>query len=206
MTLLLVPEGLIFGADGLIPAVVQDRSSGDVLMVAYANAEALALTASTGQAHFWSRSRKALWRKGETSGNTLAVASMHRDCDGDAVLMAVVPGGPACHTGSRTCFGSEAVTLAGGLGELEGVIAGRAKADPSESYTARLLGRGLEHTLEKVGEEATEVVLAAKGESDERLAEECADLVYHLMVVLAQRRLALARVLEVLAARRRARP
>lgn len=205
MTLLLVPEGLIFGADGLIPAVVQDRSSGDVLMVAYANAEALALTASTGQAHFWSRSRKALWRKGETSGNTLAVASMHRDCDGDAVLMAVVPGGPACHTGSRTCFGSEAVTLAGGLGELEGVIAGRAKADPSESYTARLLGRGLEHTLEKVGEEATEVVLAAKGESDERLAEECADLVYHLMVVLAQRRLPLARVLEVLAARRGAR-
>lgn len=200
-----VPEGLVFGADGLIPAVVQDRSSGDVLMVAYANAEALALTASTGQAHFWSRSRKALWRKGETSGNTLAVASMHRDCDGDAVLMAVDPGGPACHTGSRTCFGSEAVTLAGGLGELERVIAGRAKADPSESYTARLLGRGLDHTLEKVGEEATEVVLAAKGESDERLAEECADLVYHLMVVLAQRRLPLARVLEVLAARRRRR-
>lgn len=205
MTTVAVPEGLVFGADGLIPAVVQDRSSGDVLMVAYANAEALALTASTGQAHFWSRSRKALWRKGETSGNTLAVASMHRDCDGDAVLMAVDPAGPACHTGSRTCFGSEAVTLAGGLGELERVIAGRAKADPSESYTARLLGRGLDHTLEKVGEEATEVVLAAKGESDERLAEECADLVYHLMVVLAQRRLPLARVLEVLAARRRAR-
>jgi phosphoribosyl-ATP pyrophosphohydrolase/phosphoribosyl-AMP cyclohydrolase len=200
-----VPQGLVFGADGLIPAVAQDRSSGDVLMVAYANAEALALTASTGQAHFWSRSRKALWRKGETSGNTLAVASMHRDCDGDAVLMVVDPGGPACHTGSRTCFGSEAVTLAGGLGALERVIAARAQADPSESYTARLLGRGLDHTLEKVGEEATEVVLAAKGESDERLAEECADLVYHLMVVLAQRRLPLARVLEVLAARRRAR-
>ena len=205
MTAVAVPEGLTFGADGLIPAVVQDRRSGDVLMVAYANAEALALTASTGQAHFWSRSRKALWRKGETSGNTLAVASMHRDCDGDAVLMAVDPAGPACHTGSRTCFGSEAVTLAGGLGELERVIAGRADADASESYTARLLGRGLDHTLEKVGEEATEVVLAAKGESDERLAEECADLVYHLMVVLAQRRLPLARVLEVLAARRRAR-
>ena len=205
MTAVAVPEGLVFGADGLIPAVVQDRSSGDVLMVAYANAEALAKTASTGQAHFWSRSRKALWRKGETSGNTLKVASMHRDCDGDAVLMTVDPGGPACHTGSRTCFGSEVVTLAGGLGELERVIAGRATADPSESYTARLLGRGLDHALEKVGEEATEVVLAAKGESDERLAEECADLVYHLMVVLAQRRLPLARVLEVLAGRRRAR-
>ena len=203
MTAVAVPEGLVFGADGLIPAVVQDRGSGDVLMVAYANEEALALTASTGQAHFWSRSRKALWRKGETSGNTLEVASMHRDCDGDAVLMAVDPAGPACHTGSRTCFGAAAVTLAGGLGELERVIAGRAKADPSESYTARLLGRGLDHTLKKVGEEATEVVLAAKGESDERLAEECADLVYHLMVVLAQRRLPLARVLEVLAARRR---
>jgi phosphoribosyl-AMP cyclohydrolase / phosphoribosyl-ATP pyrophosphohydrolase len=205
VTTIAVPEGLVFGADGLIPAVVQDRSSGDVLMVAYTNAEALALTARTGQAHFWSRSRKALWRKGETSGNTLAVASMHRDCDGDAVLLAVDPAGPACHTGSRTCFGNEAVTLAGGLAGLERVIAGRATADPSESYTARLLARGLDHALKKVGEEATEVVLAAKGESDERLAEECADLVYHLMVVLAQRRLPLARVLEVLAARRRSR-
>ena len=202
MSAVAVPEGLVFGADGLIPAVVQDRASGDVLMVAYANAEALAKTASTGQAHFWSRSRKALWRKGETSGNTLAVASMRKDCDGDAVLMSVDPAGPTCHTGSRTCFGDEAVTLAGGLGELERVIAGRATADPSASYTARLLGRGLDHTLKKVGEEATEVVLAAKGESDERLAEECADLVYHLMVVLAHRRLPLARVLEVLAARR----
>jgi phosphoribosyl-ATP pyrophosphohydrolase/phosphoribosyl-AMP cyclohydrolase len=132
----------------------------------------------------------------------LTVASIGRDCDGDAVLMTVDPSGPACHTGSRTCFGSEPLTLVGGLGELERVIAGRATADPSASYTARLLARGLDHTLEKVGEEATEVVLAAKGESDERLAEECADLVYHLMVVLAQRRLPLARVLEVLAARR----
>ena len=202
---ILVPDGLVFGADGLIPAVVQERGSGDVLMVAYANAEALALTVSTGQAHFWSRSRKALWRKGETSGNTLAVASMHRDCDGDAVLMIVEPAGPACHTGARTCFGTEPVTLSGGLAELERVIAARATTDPSRSYTARLLGRGLDHALKKVGEEATEVVLAAKGESDERLAEECADLVYHLMVVLAQRRLPLARVLEVLAARRRAR-
>ena len=205
MTTVTVPEGLVFGADGLIPAVVQDRGSGDVLMVAYTNAEALALTARTGQAHFWSRSRKALWRKGETSGNTLAVASMHADCDGDAVLMVVDPAGPACHTGSRTCFGSDAVTLAGGLGELERVIAGRATADPAESYTARLLARGLDQALKKVGEEATEVVLAAKGESDERLAEECADLVYHLMVVLAQRRVPLARVLDVLAARRRGR-
>ena len=205
MTAVAVPEGLVFGADGLIPAVVQDRRSGDVLMVAYASAEALALTARTGQAHFWSRSRKALWRKGETSGNTLAVLAMRKDCDGDAVLMTVDPAGPACHTGSRTCFGSEAVTLTGGLGELERVIAARATADPSESYTARLLARGLDHALKKVGEEATEVVLAAKGESDERLAEECADLVYHLMVVLAHRRLPLARVLEVLAARRRGR-
>jgi phosphoribosyl-ATP pyrophosphohydrolase/phosphoribosyl-AMP cyclohydrolase len=202
---LAVPEGLVFGADGLIPVVAQDHASGDVLMVAYANAEALALTARTGQAHFWSRSRNALWRKGETSGNTLAVASMHRDCDGDVVLMAVDPAGPACHTGSRTCFGTGTVTLAGGLAELERVIAGRADADPSESYTARLLGRGLDHALKKVGEEATEVVLAAKGESDDRLAEECADLAYHLMVVLAQRRVPLARVLEVLAARRSAR-
>ena len=199
---LVVPEGLIFGADGLIPVVAQDRATGDVLMVAFANAEALALTAASGQAHFWSRSRKALWRKGETSGNTLAVASMRRDCDGDTVLIAVDPAGPACHTGTRTCFGDESGTLAGGLAGLERVIAGRAGGDPSTSYTARLLGRGLDHTLKKVGEEATEVVLAAKGETDERLAEECADLVYHLMVVLAHRRVALARVLEVLARRR----
>jgi phosphoribosyl-ATP pyrophosphohydrolase/phosphoribosyl-AMP cyclohydrolase len=202
VTTVALPEGLIYGADGLIPAVVQDRSSGDVLMVAFANAEALALTASTGQAHFWSRSRQALWRKGETSGNTLAVTAMRRDCDGDTVLMTVDPAGPACHTGSRTCFGEETSTLGGGLADLERVIAARGSADPSQSYTARLLGRGLDHTLKKVGEEATEVVLAAKGESDERVAEECADLVYHLMVVLAHRRLPLARVLQVLADRR----
>ncbi len=200
-----VPDGLVFDAAGLIPVVVQDRATGDVLMVAFANSEALALTAATGEAHFWSRSRRALWRKGETSGHTLAVESMRADCDGDTVLVTVDPSGPACHTGSRTCFGEEEATLAGALGGLERVIAGRAQADPSTSYTARLLARGLDHTLKKVGEEATEVVLAAKGESDQRLAEECADLVYHLMVVLAQRRLPLARVLEVLRARRASR-
>jgi len=197
-----VPEGVVFGADGLVTVVAQDRASGDVLMVAHANAEALALSARTGQAHFWSRSRQALWRKGETSGNTLAVVAMRRDCDGDAVVMIVDPAGPACHTGSRTCFGGGTETLAGVLGALERVIADRAGADPAASYTARLLARGLDHSLKKVGEEATEVVLAAKGESDQRLAEESADLVYHLMVVLAQRRVPLARVLEVLAARR----
>jgi phosphoribosyl-ATP pyrophosphohydrolase/phosphoribosyl-AMP cyclohydrolase len=197
-----VPDGVVFGADGLVTVVAQDRASGDVLMVAHANAEALALSARTGQAHFWSRSRQALWRKGETSGNTLAVAAMRRDCDGDAVVMIVDPAGPACHTGSRTCFGGDSETLAGVLGALERVIADRAGADPAASYTARLLARGLDHSLKKVGEEATEVVLAAKGESDQRLAEESADLVYHLMVVLAQRRVPLARVLEVLAARR----
>jgi phosphoribosyl-ATP pyrophosphohydrolase/phosphoribosyl-AMP cyclohydrolase len=201
---IVVPEGLAFGADGLIPVVAQDRATGDVVMVAFANAEALALTAATGQAHFWSRSRKALWRKGETSGNTLAVESMRRDCDGDTVLMVVDPAGPGCHTGSRTCFGDGSATLAGGLGGLERVIASRAGADPKTSYTARLLGGGIDKTLKKVGEEATEVVLAAKGESDARLAEECADLVYHLMVVLAHRRVPFARVLEVLAARRSA--
>ena len=199
---IVVPPGIVFGADGLVPVVAQDRATGDVLMVAFANAEALALTAGSGEAHFWSRSRKSLWRKGETSGNTLAVVSMRRDCDGDTILLTVDPAGPACHTGARTCFGEDSTTLAGGLGDLERVIAGRAGADPSASYTARLLSRGLDHTLKKVGEEATEVVLAAKGETDDRLAEECADLVYHLMVVLAHRRLPLSRVLEVLAARR----
>ena len=161
-----VPEGLVFGADGLIPAVVQDHATGDVLMVAYANAEALALTARTGQAHFWSRSRRALWRKGETSGNTLSVVAMRKDCDGDTVLVTVNPSGPSCHSGERTCFGTEPATLAGVLGALERVIAGRGGADPAHSYTARLLAGGLDRSLKKVGEEATEVLLAAKGESD----------------------------------------
>lgn len=199
---LAIPGGLRFDAAGLVPVVVQDQASGDVLMLAWANAEALARTVGTGLAHFWSRRRSALWRKGESSGNTLRVCELRADCDGDTLLMLVEPAGPACHAGTRSCFGEITPTAAGVLAELAGVIGERARSRPEGSYTARLLARGLDHSLKKVGEEATELVLAGKGESDERLAEEAADLLFHLLVVLEQRQLPLTRVLQVLRVRR----
>ena len=200
-----IPGELRFDAAGLIPVVVQDRASGDVLMVAYANGDALRLTAATGLAHFWSRSRASLWRKGETSGNGLRVRELRADCDRDSLLMVVDPEGPACHTGARTCFGDGAASDAGLLEELSRVIAARRSAPPEGSYTARLLARGLDHTLKKIGEEAAEVVIAAKGESGERLAEESADLLFHLLVVLEQRGLRAGSVLAVLRRRREGR-
>ena len=181
-----VPADVAFDAAGLVPVVVQDRRSGDVLMLAYANAEALARTAETGLAHFWSRSRRALWRKGETSGNGLRVREVRADCDRDTLLLVVDPEGPACHTGSRTCFGEDGPTAAGVLDELERVIAARAGAAPESSYTARLFAKGPDHVLKKIGEEATEVVIAAKGETRERLVSEVADLVFHLSVLLVE--------------------
>ena len=198
-----IPDRLTFDAAGLIPVVAQARASGDVLMVAYANAEALARTAETGFAHFWSRSREVLWKKGETSGHVLRVVDVIADCDRDSLLYVVEPEGPACHTGSRTCFGDASPTAAGMLEELARVVAQRATAAPADSYTARLLAKGQDQVLKKIGEEATEVVLAAKGESDDRLAEETADLLYHVLVALHQRRVPLARVMDVLRERRR---
>jgi phosphoribosyl-AMP cyclohydrolase / phosphoribosyl-ATP pyrophosphohydrolase len=200
-----LPDGLVFDAKGLLPVIAQDRASGDVLMVAWADAEALAKTAETGVAHFWSRSRRALWKKGETSGNELRVVEARADCDRDALLLIVVPTGPACHTGARTCFGDTSPTAAGMLEELARVVAERAKAPAEESYTARLLAKGPDQVLKKIGEEATEVVLAARVQSDERLAEESADLLYHLLVALHQRGLPLARVMDELRKRRRSR-
>ena len=197
-----IPDGLVFDEAGLLPVVVQDRASGDVLMVAWANAEALARTAETGLAHFWSRSRDSLWRKGETSGNGLRVVEARADCDGDTLLLVVDPEGPACHTGSRTCFGETSPTAAGMLEELARVVAERAEAPPEESYTARLLAKGPDQVLKKIGEEATEVVLAGRVQSDERLAEETADLLYHLLVALHQRGLPLTRVMGELRRRR----
>jgi phosphoribosyl-ATP pyrophosphohydrolase/phosphoribosyl-AMP cyclohydrolase len=197
-----IPDGLAFDAGGLLPVIAQDRASGDVLMVAWANGEALARTAETGLAHFWSRSRNALWRKGETSGHELRVVEARADCDRDALLLVVEPEGPACHTGARSCFGDTSPTAAGMLEELARVVAERARARPEESYTARLLARGQGPVLKKIGEEATEVVLAASAESDERLAEEAADLLYHLLLALHQRGLPLARVMDELRRRR----
>jgi phosphoribosyl-ATP pyrophosphohydrolase/phosphoribosyl-AMP cyclohydrolase len=197
-----MPEGVVFDASGLVPVVAQDRASGDVLMVAWANAEALQRTAETGLAHFWSRSRKALWWKGETSGHTLRVVEARRDCDGDTLLFVVSAAGPACHTGTRTCFGDTSPTAAGMLDELARVVAERAQAPVEESYTARILAKGPDHVLKKIGEEATEVVLAARVQSDDRLAEETADLLYHLLVALHQRGLPLSRVMDELRKRR----
>jgi phosphoribosyl-ATP pyrophosphohydrolase/phosphoribosyl-AMP cyclohydrolase len=198
-----LPDGLAFDAGGLLPVIAQDRATGDVLMVAYANAEALARTQATGFAHFWSRSRQALWMKGETSGHRLRVHAARADCDRDALLLVVEPEGPACHTGARTCFGDDTGTLAGVLGEVARVIAARATASPDASYTARLLAGGRERILKKIGEEATEVVLAAMADTDERLAEEAADLLFHLSVALHERGVPVARVLEVLERRRK---
>jgi phosphoribosyl-ATP pyrophosphohydrolase/phosphoribosyl-AMP cyclohydrolase len=198
-----IPAELKTDAAGLVPVVVQDRASGDVLMVAWANAEALAKTAETARAHFWSRSRQALWRKGETSGNELRVVEARTDCDRDTLLLVVEAAGPACHTGTRSCFGNETPTAAGMLEELARVVAERAQASPESSYTARLLAKGPDHVLKKIGEEATEVVLAARVQSEERLAEETADLLYHLLVALHQRALPLARVMDELRRRRK---
>jgi len=201
-----MPEGLVFDASGLLPVIAQDRDSGDVLMLAWANAEAVARTAETGLAHFWSRSRKALWQKGETSGNALRVVEARADCDNDALLLVVEPAGPACHTGTRTCFGETSATAAGMPFELARVVRERAQAKPEESYTARLLAKGQAAVLKKIGEEATEVVLAAAAESDTRLAEESADLLFHLLVALHQRGVPLSRVMEELRRRRAASP
>ncbi len=197
-----MPDGLVFDANGLLPVIAQDRASGDVLMLAWANAEAIAKTAETGFAHFWSRSRKALWRKGETSGHTLRVVEARADCDRDTLLLVVEPDGPACHTGARTCFGETSPTAAGMLEELARVVQQRAAAPVDASYTARLLAKGPGHVLKKIGEEATEVVLAASGESDERLAAESADLLFHLLVALQLRGVSVASVMDELRRRR----
>ena len=165
-------------------AIVQDARTGKVLMLAWMNDEAERLTRETGEAWFWSRSREELWRKGATSGNTLAVEELRDDCDGDALLVRVVPAGPACHTGSLSCF-------APGLWRT---ISRRALERPAGSYTTELLEAGVGAVARKVGEEAVEVTVAALDESDERVIEEAADLVYHLYVLLAARGLDIAQV------------
>ncbi|MEP7082765.1 MAG: bifunctional phosphoribosyl-AMP cyclohydrolase/phosphoribosyl-ATP diphosphatase HisIE [Chloroflexota bacterium] len=186
--------------DGLLPVVVQDADDGTVLMLAWANAEALAATERTGEAHFWSTSRDRLWRKGETSGNVMHLAGLATDCDGDAILYRVRPAGPACHEGTRTCFGE--ADAPGILPELAALIDRRRGADAESSYTASLLSGGPRRPAEKVVEEAGETAGAALAGSDGELAGEAADLLYHLLVLLATREMPLGRVLEVLRARR----
>jgi len=196
---------IAYDAQGLVPCVIQDWRSGEVLTLAYMNAEALAATRRTGELHLWSRSRDELWHKGATSGNTQAVKAIRYDCDGDALLALVEPAGPACHTGERTCFHRGELEPAAPhevLPGLERTIADRAASTPEGSYTARLLADPA-FTGAKVEEEAEEVARAAREETDERVAEEAADVLYHLAVLLRGRGLALADAEEVLRARRR---
>jgi phosphoribosyl-ATP pyrophosphohydrolase/phosphoribosyl-AMP cyclohydrolase len=192
-----------FDERGLAPCVIQDWASGEVLTLAYMNAEALARTRETGELHLWSRSRDELWHKGATSGNTQAVKALRLDCDGDAILALVEPAGPACHTGERTCFHNGDLTTMPHevLPGLERTIAARAAQRPEGSYTAELLADP-PRVGEKVQEEAEEVARAAREESDERVAEEAADVLYHLAVLLRSRGLSLADAEEVLSGRR----
>ena len=243
-----------FDDRGLVPAVLQDAETGQVLMVAWMNQEALRLTQETSQAHFWSRSRQELWHKGATSGNVMYVREMRMDCDGDTLLVLVDPAGPACHTGERSCFyrtlggfsysrrddprrapsdqkrdespaeGERAVeqgrsgpAAPGGalsnlassadtrsiLDELFHVILDRRRSRPPGSYTVELFDAGEDEILKKVGEEAMEVMLAAKGQADARVVSEIADLLYHLFVLLAARGLEPADVEDELTRRRR---
>ena len=198
-----------FDERGLVPCIVQDWRTGEVLTLAYMNAEALARTRETGEVHFWSRSRQELWHKGETSGNTLSLRGIRYDCDGDALLALVEPAGPACHTGERSCFyrelggdGAPQPALHETLGALERTLRSRAAERPEGSYTVKLLDDP-KLIGEKVEEEAEEVVRAAREESDERVAEEAADLLYHLAVLLASREVPQSAAMEVLDGRRR---
>jgi phosphoribosyl-AMP cyclohydrolase / phosphoribosyl-ATP pyrophosphohydrolase len=193
-----------FDERGLVPCIVQDARTGEVLTLAYMNAESLRLTRETGEVHFYSRSRQELWHKGATSGNKLFVKAIRYDCDGDALLALVEPAGPACHTGNRTCFYRgelEPEAPYEVLPGLERTIADRAETMPENSYTAALL-RDPSKPGAKVQEEAEEVARAAREESDERVAEEAADVLYHLAVLLKTRGMTLSDVERVLDGRR----
>jgi phosphoribosyl-ATP pyrophosphohydrolase/phosphoribosyl-AMP cyclohydrolase len=216
------PSAVAFGPDGLVPVVVQDARDGRVLMLAWADHEALTATLATGEVHFHSRSRGRLWRKGETSGHVLRLVELALDCDGDALLATVDPVGPTCHRGTRSCFdpdGAPAEATTQGFGWLEALwdtIEDRANARPDGSYTARLLAGGVDAAGRKVTEEATEALLAAKDDAAGQslgqdrtptraaLAAEVADLLYHALVLLAERQLPPSAVIDVLRARHRA--
>ena len=213
--------GVRFGSDGLVPAIVQDALDGRVLMLAWMDAEALEATLRTGEVHFHSRSRDRLWKKGETSGNVLRVVDIALDCDGDALLVTADPVGPTCHRGTRSCFDPDGAAAERGtegfawLETLWATIASRAAERPEGSYTARLVADGVDAVARKVTEEATEVLIAAKDDAaaeatsrDRRattgaLAGETADLLYHTLVLLAERRVAPSEVIDLLQARHR---
>lgn len=187
-------DGLTFSPEGLIAVAVVDARTNALLTFAYANREAVEKTMATRETHLWSRSRKALWRKGESSGNTQHVVEVVADCDGDALMYRVVPHGPACHTGAASCFhdpllapdDDSAGSFLRSIGELVRTIESRRDADPERSRVAKLLAGGVDRIGKKIGEEATELVIAAKNENREEIAWEAADLVFHTLVLLAE--------------------
>ena len=182
----------------LIPAIIQHAATGAVLMQGYMNQASLAATLETGKATFFSRSKQALWVKGETSGNFLNVKQVLSDCDNDSLLLACLPIGPSCHLGTESCFPEQKLTQQNFLSELEQVIDSRRNDDPKESYTAHLFSRGTTKMAQKVGEEGVEVALAAVAETKEDLLGECADLFYHTLVLLADQKIELSEVMAVL--------
>ena len=194
-----------FDERGLIPAIVQDAATREVLTLAYMNRESLARTLETKQTWFWSRSRNELWHKGETSGNTQDVVQVALDCDADAIVVLVKPSGPACHTGAVSCFdtGTQQPALGPLLDQLYELIQSRERERPVGSYTTYLFAEGLDKILKKVGEESAETIIAAKNDDDARLAAEAADLLYHLIVLLVARGVSLADIARELASRRK---
>lgn len=195
---------IAWGRDGLVPVIVVDDRTGAILTLAYANAEALERTIASQSTWLFSRSRNELWNKGATSGNTQQVVAIAADCDADALIYRVVPSGPACHTGSASCFGPQlrlsdeadagGAGFAGAVTELAATIAQRKRFPTPESYTAKLFAGGVDRIGKKIGEEATEVVIAAKNPDRSELIWETADLLYHTLVLLAERGIALAEV------------
>ena len=206
----MTPDELTYDEHGLIPAVVQEAETGEVLMVAWMDRDAVARTLATGLTHFWSRSRQASWRKGETSGHSQHVRGVYADCDADTLLVQVHQDGVACHTGNRTCFftGLQGPGPAANmLDRIEQIVAARKTAAPAGSYVSGLLAKGEPAVCRKIGEEAVEVITAALGgEGDRRVVEEVADLWFHTLVLLGARSIPLGDVLEELARRHAARP
>ena len=192
--------------DGLLPAIVQDADSGAVLMLAYMNREALEQTLARKRAVFYSRSKQRLWEKGETTGHTLDLVDVAADCDNDTLLVTARPRGPACHNGTLTCFGDEprsAATSIAFLAKLEAIIAQRAADKPEASYSARLLEQGISRVAQKVGEEGVELALAGVNDTEQKVVEETADLLFHTLVLLRARGVPLQRVIRELETRHR---
>ena len=197
-------EDLTFNDQDLIPVVVQDARTRQVLTLAYMNAESLKITLETRETWFWSRSRNELWHKGATSGNTQQVVDLVADCDNDAIVVLVKPAGPACHTGARSCFDlKQDEDLGGLLTQLYTLVESRERDRPEGSYTTYLFDQGIDKILKKVGEESAETIVAAKNDDQKPLVAEVSDLIYHVLVLLVARGVSLDQIREELARRRK---